>query len=111
MSSNDRRSIWLTDVCPAEVCSIDKAFEFVLVTDKLLQFAVTLCIYHIGGWRVANLIWIVRLVGFDIPQLPHVLHLLLRPHVHCQAFYLGDMCPDFAMNTGTIHANEYPEVV
>jgi hypothetical protein len=42
-------------------------------TDKLLQFAVTLCIYHIGGWRVANLIWIVRLVGFDIPQLPHVL--------------------------------------
>jgi hypothetical protein len=88
MSSNDRRSIWSADVCPADVCSTDEAFELVLVTDKLLQIAVALCIYHICGWWVANLIWIVLLVGFDIPHLPHVLHLLLRPHVHCQAFYL-----------------------
>jgi hypothetical protein len=77
MSSNSRRSTYSTD----------EAFEFVLVTDKLLQFAVALRIYHICGRWVANLIRIIGLVGFDIPRLPHVLHLLLRPQIHRQAFY------------------------
>src|ERR1700761_2639876 len=42
-------------------------------TDKLLQLAIALCIYHICGWWVTNLIRIIGLVGVDIPHLPHVL--------------------------------------
>ena len=41
--------------------------------NELLYITIPLDFYHICRWRVANLVWVIYPVGFDVPHLSHVL--------------------------------------
>jgi len=79
--------------------------------NELLYVTVSLEVDHICRWWVANLVWVIYLVGFGVPHLSHVLgkgprfhleaplplmkfahlNLLLCPDIHGQAFPRGSV--------------------
>jgi hypothetical protein len=54
-------------------CHLSAKRKGSLTTNELFQITVPLDVYHICWWWVANLIWVINLVGFDVPHLAHVL--------------------------------------
>lgn len=51
-------------------------------------------------------LWVVYLVAGEIPNLAHIINLLVRPAVHSQGLDLADMSAQFAMNRSTPHAKK-----
>jgi len=94
MGSNDSGSVYASE----------KALKLILVANELLYLTIPREVDRVCRWWVANLVWVIHLVGFNVPHQSHVLNLLPRPDIHRQAFHLCNMGSDLSMNTGAIHA-------
>jgi hypothetical protein len=110
MGSNDSSS----------VCAIDKALKLILVwkyyasvnvglvvptgregsptANELLYLTIPRDVNHVHRWRVANLVWVIHLVGVNVP---HPSHVLRKHQVYMSKFLASDeICaPQLALSS------------